>query len=175
MGLTRRPQPTFAVAFDTFESQVVSDEQEPSGDGPLHAFGLLSFYERDFTTKPTPMWRSTIPPANAGEKHPSERMHTERIARLQHAIQGTVARYVGAENGKLPVLHTAISPEKADNLKNLHRLCDWVITLDRNAGIEYFDSPRDNGEIYDAYVIDCVPEREDLGCLQLITSTSNFG
>ena len=34
--------------------------------------------------------------------------------------------------------------------------------------------PRDNGEIYDAYVIDCVPEREDLGCLQLITSTSNL-
>jgi hypothetical protein len=56
----------------------------------------------------------------------------------------------------------------------LHRLCDWVITLDRNAGIEYFDSPRTNKEIYDAYVIDCVPEREDLGCLQLITSTSNL-
>lgn len=49
-----------------------------------------------------------------------------------------------------------------------------MITLDRNAGIEYFDSPRDNKEIYDPYVIDCVPEREDLGCLQLITSTSNF-
>ena len=163
-----------AVAFDTFESHVVSDGQEPSNDGPFHAFGLLSFYKRDFTTKPTPMWHSTIPPAKDGEKHPSERMHTERLARLQYVLQGTVARYVGAENGKLPVLHTAISPEKADNLKNLHRLCDWVITLDRNAGIEYFDSPRDNGEIYDAYVIDCVPEREDLGCLQLITSTSNL-
>ena len=46
--------------------------------------------------------------------------------------------------------------------------------MDRNAGIEYFDSPRDNQTIYDAYVIDCVPEREDLGCLQLITSTSNL-
>jgi len=39
---------------------------------------------------------------------------------------------------------------------------------------ELFDSPKDNKEIYDAYVIDCVPEREDLGCLQLITSTSNL-
>ncbi len=163
-----------AIAFDTFESQVASDEQKPSGDSPFHAFGLLSFYERDFTTKPTPMWHNTIPPATDGEKHPSERRHTERLTHLQHAIQSTVAHHVGAENGKLPVLHTAISPEKADNLKALHRLCDWVITLDRNAGIEYFDSPRDNGEIYDAYVINCVPEREDLGCLQLITSTSNL-
>ena len=62
----------------------------------------------------------------------------------------------------------------ADSLAELHRLCDWVVTLDRNAGIEYFDSPQDNQEIYDAYIIDCVPEREDLGCLQLITSTANL-
>ena len=72
------------------------------------------------------------------------------------------------------MLRTEISPEKADSLAELHRLCDWVVTLDRNAGIEYFDSPQDNREIYDAYVIDCVPEREDLGCLQLITSTANL-
>ena len=71
------------------------------------------------------------------------------------------------------MLRTTILPEKADSIRELHRLSDWVVTLDRNAGIEYFDSPRDNREIYDAYVIDCVPEREDLGCLQLITSTSN--
>lgn len=38
------------------------------------------------------------------------------------------------------------------------------------------DSTADRERVldYDAYVIDCVPEREDLGCLQLITSTSNL-
>ena len=163
-----------AVAFDTFESHVVPDERDSSHDGVFQAFGLLSFYMRRFTTEPTPMWYSTIPLTRKGERHPSDRMHSERLARLQFALQETVARNVGARNGKLPVLHTVISPDKADSLKNLHRLCDWVITLDRNAGIEYFDSPRDNGEIYDAYVIDCIPEREDLGCLQLVTSTSNL-
>ena len=162
-----------AVAFDTFESQVVSEEKETSVPGPFHAFGLLSFYERDYTGDPSPLWRSAIPQARDGEKHPSERGHTDRLVRLQRAIQDAVARYIGFENG-FPVLTTAVSPEKERNLKDLHRLCDWVITLDRNAGIEYFDSPRDNREIYDAYVIDCVPEREDLGCLQLITSTSNL-
>ena len=72
------------------------------------------------------------------------------------------------------MLKTEISREKEDSLRDLHRLCDWVVTLDRNAGIEYFDSPREDRDIYDAYVIDCVPEREDLGCLQLITSTANL-
>ena len=72
------------------------------------------------------------------------------------------------------MLKTEISRDKSDSLRDLHRLCDWVVTLDRNAGIEYFDSPKDNRSVYDAYVIDCVPEREDLGCLQLITSTANL-
>ncbi len=173
-GLDPKTAAHVAVAFDTFESQVRPDERERPNDGTFHAFGLLSFYQRDFAAKPSPLWRSTVALAKDGERHPADRAHTKRLEDLQRAIQGTVARHAGAENGKLPVLYTAVSREKEDGLKKLHRLCDWVITLDRNAGIEYFDSPRDNRAIYDAYVIDCVPEREDLGCLQLITSTSNL-
>jgi len=163
-----------AVAFDTFQSHVVPLGKELTAKPrPFYAFGLLSFFEREFTSTPSPLWRSAVPHWNDGEKHPSDRTHTERLVRLQQVIQRCVARSIGAE-GDLLALRTEISAEKAQSLRELHRLCDWVITLDRNAGIEYFDSPRDNKEIYDAYVIDCVPEREDLGCLQLITSTSNL-
>ena len=72
------------------------------------------------------------------------------------------------------MMKTEISPEKAAIFQKLHRQCDWVVTMDRHVGIEYFDSPLDNRKVYDSYVIDCVPERDDLGCLQLITSTSNL-
>ena len=163
-----------AIAFDTFESRVVSvgREEERTSD-PYHAFGLLSFYERRYTSLPSPVWVSAVPFASEGEKHPSRRTHTETLARLRNATQRAVARHLDRGTGA-PALKTEISREKADSLTELHRLCDWVVTLDRNAGIEYFDSPRDNREIYDAYVIDCVPEREDLGCLQLITSTANL-
>ena len=163
-----------AVAFDTFDSRVEkSDSSTTATVGSIRAFGLLSFYERSYTSTVSPLWRSTVPQAKEGERHPSERGHTERLERLQRVIQASVTRHLGTDSG-VPVLRTEVSPEKADSLRDLHRLCDWVITLDRNAGIEYFDSPRENREIYDAYVIDCVPEREDLGCLQLITSTSNL-
>ena len=163
-----------AVAFDTFESRVVLDRnRQIQRARPLFAFGLLSFFEREYSSVPSPLWRSTILVSTEGEKHPSDRTHTERLVRLQQAVQRSVAKGIGAESG-LPTLQTEISPDRAQSLRELHRLCDWVITLDRNAGIEYFDSPRDNKDIYDAYVIDCVPERQDLGCLQLITSTSNL-
>jgi len=163
-----------SVAFDTFESRVVGEPNtDSSGPRPYYAFGLLSFFERKYISTPSPRWRSILLNPTDGEKHPSDRTHTERLVRLQYIIQRCVARSIGTES-ELPVLQTDIPPDKAQSLRELHRLCDWVITLDRNAGIEYFDSPRDNKEIYDAYVIDCVPEREDLGCLQLITSTSNL-
>ncbi|MDP6676728.1 MAG: hypothetical protein QGI29_04100, partial [Pirellulales bacterium] len=158
-----------AVAFDTFESQVVLEQHEHASKlRPLFAFGLLSFFERKYTSIPSPLWYSAVSASTDGEKHPSDRTHTERLIRLQQAIHRSVALSLGADRG-VPALRTEISPEKAHSLRELHRLCDWVITLDRNAGIEYFDSPEDNKEIFDAYVIDCVPEREDLGCLQLIT------
>ena len=163
-----------AIAFDTFESKVICEDQEGGTRGrPCYAYGLLSFFDRGYATLPYPRWSSVIPSPTDGEKHPSDRMHTDRLLRLQQGIMKCVVQNLNGQ-GMLPVLRTEISPEKAQSLKTLHDLCDWVITLDRNAGIEYFDSPLDNRNIYDAYVIDCVPEREDLGCLQLITSTSNL-
>ena len=163
-----------AIAFDTFESRVIPETLDASTKSrPLFAFGLISFFERHYTSVPSPLWRSSVVASADGEKHPSDRTHTERLVRMQQAVQECVSRSLNASSS-LPTLQTDISPEKAQSLRDLHRMCDWVITLDRNAGIEYFDSPRDNREIYDAYVIDCVPEREDLGCLQLITSTSNL-
>ena len=163
-----------AVAFDTFDSKVGPDDRtDPPKPRPLFAYGLLSFFDREFTDQPSPCWRSTVPVSAEGEKHPSDRTHSERLARLQHVILRCVARNLGTASS-MPSLRTEVSPEKAHSLRELHRLCDWVITLDRNAGMEYFDSPRTHRKIYDTYVIDCVPEREDLGCLQLITSTSNL-
>lgn len=164
-----------ALAFDTFGSRVLA---EPAANAPagkaLAAYGLLAGWDRVYTGRPAPMWRSFANVASEGEKHPADRTHTERLLRLQQLVLRCVANHLGATTDEVPVLRNEIAPEDAETLKELHRLCDWVITLDRNAGIEYFDSPREHPDIYDAYVIDCVPEREDLGCLQLVTSTANF-
>ena len=164
-----------AIAFDTFESSVLVDAGANPTEVRSHAFGMLSFFDREFVPGAMPVWRSGVSLMKGGEKHPAERGHTDRLARLQTALHRAVSRHLGATGGdQRLVLHTSVAREKEEELRKLHALCDWVVTLDRNAGIEYFDSPRDNPSIYDAYVIDCVPEREDLGSLQLITSTTNL-
>jgi DNA phosphorothioation-dependent restriction protein DptH len=55
-----------AVAFDTFESRVVPDQSAPK-DRPLFSYGLLSFFEREYTSTPSPLWRSTVLASVDGE------------------------------------------------------------------------------------------------------------
>ena len=168
-----------ALAFDILEPRVVVESgttneagQKPSpGDPPFHAFGLLSCLRKEYACEPLPTWRATVPAAHKGEKHPSDRMHTDRLMRLQRAVQKAVTRNLDPD-AEQALLQTEIQPEEADNLNKLHRLCDRVLTLDRNAGVEYFDSPRNDRHAYDNHAVDCLP---DLGGPQLVVSTGNTG
>ena len=167
-----------AVVFDMLEPKVGTENHGGKHlSMPFHAFGLMSFLTKTYYNSPAPAWRSAFAVQNEGEKHPSDRTHTDRLTRLADLVQRLVARNIDPNinpKGAFPVMTTEMSPEKAAIFQKLHRQCDWVVTMDRNAGIEYFDSPLDNRKVYDSYVIDCVPERNDLGCLQLITSTGNL-
>jgi len=159
-----------AIAFDTFESTVEPSPEEPVVK-PYFAYGLLSYLERSFTDDPSPVWLSSPLLPGKGAKHPAGRGHTDKLMDLQKSVGLAVSRSLGS-GVTFPRMRTEITPEKAEALKELHDLCGWVLTIDRNSGIEYFDSPKNDNERYKSYVIDCVPEREDMGSLQLITSTS---
>ncbi len=160
-----------AISFDSFTSQVAADES--SVTSPILAFGLAANLQRIFSIRDSqPCWRLFVPLDQDGLKL-SNRVVTERLQKIQNAIASAVSRWAGLPEGQ-PLIRTVPSGDDVEMLDTLHRLCDWVVTVDRNAGVEYFDSPRESPAIYDAYLIDAVPERDDLGCLQMITSTAHF-
>jgi DNA helicase HerA-like ATPase len=170
-GAPRTPA-HLAIAFDTFRS-AVNTSSKGRDEFPLLAFGLVAHLHREFGFEQgRPRWRLCIPGEQSGEKLP-ERIVTERLLKLHTAAMEACARQAGRPD-HWPVLVTEPCGEDIEMLAQLHRLCDWVVTMDRNAGIEYFDSPREAEAVFEAYVIDAVPERDDLGCLQLITSTAHF-
>lgn len=162
-----------AFAFDTFKTRVLHGSKEVQR--PFYAYGLVSFFDREYFARPVPRWEGTVPRWRGGERHPRQRAHSDRLEKLQAGIYRLVAANLGGDAASTPMLSTEISPDAENGLRRLHDLCDWVITLDRNAGLEFFDSPSEDRETFDKFVIDCVPEREDLGCLRLITSTANLG
>lgn len=164
-----------SVAFDTFDSIVeAAPENSAASARPIEAFGLIPSMVRRFTFRPVPTWTTTIAPYVEGEKHPVARSLSERLQRVHAAVLRAAAANLGGGKQSWPVLKTQLLAGREDSVRRLHELSDWVVTVDRNAGIEYFDAPRDAEEVYDTYVIDCVPERQDLDSVQLVTSTSNI-
>ncbi|HDR8925992.1 TPA: ATP-binding protein [Burkholderia vietnamiensis] len=164
-----------AIAFDVFASRIECRRQSDLPEnGVLEAHGLMLVPNREFKSTPIPHWVSYVPLSPDGEKHPVNGALTKRQIGLHAQILRATVEHLGGGAEDWPVLMTEVSPDQTDLLQELHGLCDWVITADRNAGIEYFDSPDDLPRVYESYIIDCVPERNDLGFMQLITSTSSF-
>jgi DNA phosphorothioation-dependent restriction protein DptH len=163
------------LIFDVFEARLEIRPLTELGDvRPLHAFGLAKTMERRVDLGETPTWTVFSPPQVAGESAPDGRAATDRLRRLDAAVARATARGLGGGPDDWPVLATRLPTEARARLDLLHQRSDWVVTIDRNAGLEYFDAPHSLPEVYDRFVIDAVPERADLGSLQLITSTANL-
>ncbi len=164
-----------AVAFDTFDSKVIAvNKEELKNDTPLEIYGLAAQSPRKFSFSPTPTWLNYVSYSTEGEKHPANRVFTDRLLKINAAVLKSVVKNLGHGPEMWPVLRTEVSEEQENVLASLHRLSDWVITVDKNAGVEYFDSPNEDKQVYESYVIDCLPERQSMGTLQLVTSTSHI-
>lgn len=160
-----------ALAFDMYQSTLSTRAETLKL--PLLAYGLVPHLVREFRFENgQPQWRLRLAREHEGLKL-EPRVVTERLINLQTAVLKQTAAHLGDASG-WPELLTAPNEGNVETLAKLHQLCDWVVTMDRNAGIEFYDSPRDAESTFDAYVIDAVPERDDLGCQQLITSTMHF-
>lgn len=129
-----------SLAFDTFDSSMQKEDESILSDTvPLESYGLSPSLCRSFKFDPVPTWMTYIAPKVEGDKHPVNRMFTDRLLRVHRAIMRLTATNLHGEAGSWPVLKTVISPEKAESIELLHERSDWVVTIDRNAGIEYFD------------------------------------
>lgn len=165
-----------SLAFDIFDAKLEARKpNELSSEArPLHVFGLCKVMERRVELMGDPEWAIFAPSRVEGERSPDNRAGTDRLLRLDAALARATARFLGGGPGDWPTITTRLSPSGQAWIDRLHDHSDWVVTIDRNACFEYFDAPRRLPQVYDRFVLDAVPERTDLGSLQLITSTSNL-
>ncbi|NSW58743.1 MAG: type IV secretion system DNA-binding domain-containing protein [Armatimonadetes bacterium] len=87
-----------------------------------------------------------------------------------------VARLVdpAAEAAALPAVTLQLGPEEKQLLDHLHDQSEWVLTVDRNFGVEFYDYPREPelSRESERYIIDHVPEFTDGLGHRLIVTTS---
>jgi len=130
-----------AFGFDIFAAQLEARSPGPQSPRPLHAFGLSAHLDRQVALSGEPTWAAYLPTQQEGEKLPDNRLATDRVLRLQAACGRATARHLGGAADAWPILTTRLSPGSRAWIDSLHETSDWVVTIDRNACIEYFDSP----------------------------------
>jgi DNA phosphorothioation-dependent restriction protein DptH len=75
---------------------------------------------------------------------------------MAQRIQASFATGQLAEEGLAPIVALQLDPAGQALLKQVHEASDWVLTLDRNLGLDYFDSPSSAREA--GYLLDFAPE-----------------
>jgi DNA phosphorothioation-dependent restriction protein DptH len=165
-----------SLAFDLFRTRLdIMPAASLAAARPLHAWGLIRTLERKQLPTDELAWVTFPAPELTGESAPESRTAGDRLRRIDRAAARATARALGGNaDADWPVLRTELPPEDWVRLDRLHQHSDWVITIDRNAALDYFDSPRQNPEAYERFVIDTVPQRTDLAAMQLVTSTINL-
>ncbi|MFQ3581927.1 MAG: hypothetical protein SNJ49_08490 [Chloracidobacterium sp.] len=158
------------IIFDLLTSQVRTGAPPPNLP-PAGVCGLLSRLCRVYHPGPVPRWEAFLPDFSRATAHPADAPHTVRLCALQSGLGRLVARYLHLENGSA-CLTTTLSETRQAELRHMHECCDWVVTLDHFAGVEYFDHPHAHSDVYAAHVIDCVPDRDDVADLRLVASTA---
>lgn len=79
----------------------------------------------------------------------------EAVSATQY-VQASYATGQAVGREIAPVVALQLDPAAQSLLKQVHEISDWVLTLDRNLGLDYFDSPASSRE--SAYLLDFAPE-----------------
>lgn len=139
--------------------------------------GLLAEYVTDYSAGATTSTWSRLVAPNACADLASDGM-TERLHLLQDRLAHLGACIYDNSDARLNYLTVQLQLTDDDGrnhlkmLDKIHVLSDWVFTVDRNFGIEYYDDPvQGPGAGTGGYLIDYTPEFLDAVAHRLIIST----
>jgi DNA phosphorothioation-dependent restriction protein DptH len=150
------------------------------GVGSLGLFGLICRFESHFETEEGSIkWthRQVLDVPQTSREHPVRPAYSKCLFDLYKSHSALTGASMSIEKGSteplIPVLCTEINHEGLQKLAYFHEISDWVLSIDKHFGIEYFDSPNDIhiGRDSQKFLLDYVPEFiEGLGHRQIMTT-----
>ena len=158
--------------FDVFPPEQVAAGRplRPETTVPLH--GLVQAFTVRYQDGDGGVWwrrqpRHGAPAIIAGAEETS--MLLERLPARISASTATVARSMPDFESR-PIIRLVLGPDRRALISEVHDASDWVFTLDRNMGIEFFDhgGRRDRPD----YLIDYTPAAPEHGHRLVISSRS---
>jgi len=160
------------VIIDQFVTKTVS---RPVGNLPGSYFlhGLLAEYRSEFNVMESAVtWSRKVIPCATQEIESGE-IIADLIYKTGKNYLGLSCAYFdwGKTTNHLPTIQLELNKQDKHILAQIHEKSDWVFTIDRNFGIEYFDNPSGVDPNLKSYLIDYTPEFMDGVGHRLIVST----
>jgi hypothetical protein len=147
-----------AMLFDVFPAEDVGAARATLQEASAPVHGLVQDFQVEYredessvTWRRQPRHGLAVPLANAESL-------TDLLAELSAALSSATATAATGQTGLdlRPVVTLALDADDRALLHQVHEVSDWVLTLDRNMGIEFFDHGGKPGR--PDYLIDHSPE-----------------
>jgi hypothetical protein len=157
--------------FDVFPAEHVSVTRSSIDEACSPVHGLIQDFETQYREEESVVTWSRRPRHGQATPLPGNDELSDLLASLSGAMSSATATVATGQIGVdlRPVVTLALSAEDRALLHQLHEVSDWVLTLDRNLGIEYFDhggrSQRPD------YLIDHSPEGMGLSGHRLVVTS----
>ena len=166
-----------SLIMDRLQPKIEAFGEENVGDScSLHGllFRMLPRFTQDSTGA---RWqhRLYLPEDSPNARHPAYRTKTSPAVELQRTYLNAMGRVLESKEGvTAPAVSVELTTGEHRRLDAIHDLSDWVVTLDRFFGVEFFDGPSDDqaAALSHKYLLDYAPEFLDgLGHRMLVTTT----
>jgi hypothetical protein len=145
------------VLFDAFSGESMEvGAASPAVPAPVH--GLVQQMTVDYIDNDgTVAWHKR-PRHGVGRDLPGAEECSDLLSRLPAVVSAAAAAVTTGEvgTGQVPQVTLSLTPADGALLFQAHQCSDWVITVDRTLGVEYFDNPASSRHA--AYVIDAAPD-----------------
>ncbi|PPD34014.1 MAG: hypothetical protein CTY19_05770 [Methylomonas sp.] len=158
-----------SVLLDVFPAEELSIAEKPMGVTPLH--GLIQDFDTEFVDDDSGTFWNKRPIVGRPFSTDSHAVCFDLLSSLsKHLCFATSAVAAsGASFKAVPVVTLGLNVAERALIYEIHQISDWVFTIDRNMGIEFFDhGGRKNRP---DYLIDYVPGASSQATHNLIISS----
>lgn len=162
-----------SLLFDVFPAEAVSAGRHKPEEAGAPVFGLLQDFVLKYTDDgQTVAWTRQPRHGNAAPIRGAEAI-TDLLSSLPTVMSAATSTVATGQAGvsTLPQVTLALNNDDRALIHQVHEISDWVFTVDRNIGIEYFD--HNDQSTRPEYLIEHMPSLENgLGHQILVTSRS---
>lgn len=158
-----------SVLMDIFPAEELSIAEKPQGIAPL--FGLIQDFATEFADDETGTYWHKHPVV--GRFYSADNQHScfDLLSSLGRHLCFGISAVAGSGSSfkAVPVVTLGLDVAQRELIHDVHQVSDWVFTIDRNMGIEFFDhGGRKNRP---DYLIDYVPGAGSQATHNLIISS----